>query len=85
MSVCLNIPVSEIFDYVSYYDYCEGIKGFVMCILKRDVCAELRCGSVVQDIVIYDDGSMQLFQDDKVYTTYLTLSSGLVWVHSSFT
>ena len=85
MSVSLTLPVSQIFDYVSHYDYCDGIKGFVMCILKRDICVDLRCGSVIQDIVIYDDGYMQLFQDDKIYTTSLFLAHGFVWVSPCFT
>ncbi len=53
--------ISQLFDFVSFYRFCDGITGYYMCILKRDLCPELLTGQVVDDIVIYSDGWMEVF------------------------
>lgn len=74
-SIHVTLPLNQLFDYVSYYDYGDGIKGFVMCILKKDICTELKRGNVVEDIVIYEDGMMDIFNYNRVYRTYITLGT----------
>jgi len=53
--------VSQLFDFVSYYCFSEGITGYYMCMLKRDLCPQLLAGQIVDDIVVYSDGWMDVF------------------------
>lgn len=61
------------FSYVNYYTFCEGITRFHLCRMKVDVCPEIRCGYIVDDIIVYDDGQLDIFVYGRKYTTRIKL------------
>lgn len=81
-ATALTIDFDHIFDYVSYYDYCDGIRGFISCTLKRDLCAELKKGMVVDDIVMYTDGWLEIYIAGLKYILQIMLSTPQVLVKS---
>ena len=44
-----------------------------MCILKKDLCPNLLAGHVVDDIVVYSDGMMEVFLGMFKYRFQLSL------------
>lgn len=69
--------VYQIFDYCSYFEIIDGITRYYPCILKRDVCPDLRTGNIVDEIVIYNDGKMEIYNHGRKYLLDLYLCTGI--------
>jgi len=65
--------IHQLFEYVNYYHYAEGITGYYMCLLKKNLCPDLLAGQIVNDIVIYSDGNMDVFFGYAKYRFQLAL------------
>jgi hypothetical protein len=79
-ATALTINFDHLFDFVNYYEYTEEIRGFVNCRLKRDLCTELRRGMLVDDIVMYTDGWLDIHHDGKKYSLQIMLTTPCVCV-----
>jgi len=65
--------INQLFEFVNYYQYCEGITGYYLCLLKRNLCPDLVAGQIVNDIVVYSDGYMDVFFGYAKYRFHLSL------------
>lgn len=74
--------IDNLFQYSNYYYICDGITRYHLCCMKRDVCPDIRAGYFVDDIIVYDDGQMDIYAYGRKYRTPIYLCTGIPTVTS---